>query len=181
MKFDVVIIGGGLAGLTAGVRLLEAGKTCCAVSAGRSLHEVPFKRFRELGGVLLSGDKVEGGEWDGDRLVSVSTRNLADAALEAPVFILSTGKFFSCGLVATPDTIFEPLFGCDVLFEKNRDNWYSTDFFKRQPFENFGLRTEDGLAFRGGRRTANLYPAGEILEGEVDIIQSALDVCGRII
>jgi len=181
MKFDVVIIGGGLAGLTAGVRLLESGRTCCAVSAGRSLHEVPFRRFRELGGVLLSGDKVEGGEWDGDKLLSVRTRNLTETALEAPVFILSTGKFFSCGLVATPNTIYEPLFGCDVVFPESRDEWYSGDFFVRQPFENVGLKTENGLVFRGGRRTSNLYAAGEILEGEIDIIQTALDVCGRII
>jgi len=181
MKFDVVIIGGGLAGLSAGVRLLEAGKTCCAVSAGRSLHEVPSKRFRELGGVFLSGDRVESGEWDGDRLLSVRTRNLTETALEAPVFILSTGKFFSCGLVAVPDRIFEPVFGCDVVYPENRDLWYSVDFFARQPFESFGVKTENGLTFRGGRRTDNLYAAGEILEGEIDIIQTALDVCGRII
>lgn len=181
MKFDVVIIGGGLAGLTAGVRLLEEGKTCCAVSAGRSLHEVPFKRFRELGGVLLSGDKVESGEWDGNRLLNVRTRNLTETVLEAPVFILSTGKFFSRGLLATPDRIIEPLFGCDVVFLKNRDQWVSADFFARQPFENFGIKTEKGLVFRGGRRTENLFAAGEILEGETDIIQTALDVCGRII
>lgn len=181
MKFDVVIIGGGLAGLTAGVRLLEAGKTCCAVSAGRGLHEVPSKRFRELGGVLLSGDKVVDGDWDGDRLLRVFTRNLGETVLEAPVFILSTGKFFSCGLVATPEAIIEPLFGCDVDYPECRDRWCDRNFFSRQPFENFGVRTENGLAFRKGKLTENLYPAGEILAGEIDIIQSAMEVCGKII
>lgn len=39
MKFDVVIIGSGLAGLTAGISLAEAGKTCAIISNGQSaLH-----------------------------------------------------------------------------------------------------------------------------------------------
>ncbi|KLU17595.1 hypothetical protein ABE79_17795 [Proteus mirabilis] len=39
MKFDVIIIGSGLAGLTAGIRLAEAGKSCAIISNGQSaLH-----------------------------------------------------------------------------------------------------------------------------------------------
>jgi len=182
MRFDVVIIGGGLAGMTAAVALQKAGKRCAAVSEGLSLNKTPGLEFLRLGGTLFSGDSVVKGEWDGDSLKCVFTRNLENTRLEADHFILSTGKFFSRGLISTMDSIYEPVFGCDVSYERDRDRWTDPDFFARQPFENFGVITDgSGRVLISGRAAANLYAAGEILAGDPDIEQSALDVCRNII
>lgn len=182
MKFDVVIIGGGLAGMTAGVALLRAGRRVAAVSEGLSMHETPRAEFISFGGTFLPGDSVLRGEWDGDRLLRVYTRNLEETPIEADAFILCTGKFFSRGLIATMDAVIEPVFGCDVQWEKDRDKWCDPSFFAPQPFEKFGVRTTpEGRVLRGGRAAENLYAAGEILAGEVDIVNSALDVCRNLI
>lgn len=182
MRYDVVIIGGGLAGMTAGVRLQKAGLKCCAVSEGLSLHDTPKAAFLASGGVLLQGDSVVGGEWDGLRLKSVRTRNLESTPLEAKWFILCTGAFFSRGLAATMDSVRETVFGADVEFDPCRDNWYDSDFYAPQPFESFGVKTSaEGLVLFGGKAAENLYAAGEVLAGNVDIEQSAIEVCRRII
>lgn len=182
MKYDVVIIGGGLAGMTAGVELLKAGRKCLAVAGGESLHDAPRSEFHALGGRLLKGDFAVTGEWEGDRLKCVFTRNLGKTRLEADVFILATGKFFSRGLVSTMDSITEPVFGCDVEYDHDRTCWVDEDFYKPQPFESFGVITdEDGRVMIGGRPAENLYAAGEIVAGEHDIIESALELCRRII
>ena len=181
MRYDVIIIGGGLAGLTAGVEILRAGRTCCCVSEGLSLHQVPIAEYIALGGVYLCGDSAADSEWDGDVLKCIYTRNLEGTRLEAEHFILATGKFFSRGLVSDMDGIREPLFGADVEYEPDMDKWYDNDFYAPQPFESFGVRTFEGRVLIGGVPSANLYAAGEILPGNVDITKSALEVCRRIL
>lgn len=182
MRYDVVIIGGGLAGMTAGVELQKAGLSSIVVAGGGSLHTTPSEEYSALGGVVLRGDFAVGGEWDGCSLKQIYTKNLGSTPLQAPVFILATGKFFSRGLISTMDGICEPVFGCDVEYDHDRTHWVDPDFFRPQPFEEFGVVTDgQGHVMIGGRCAENLYAIGEILAGKVDIVESARQICRRLI
>ena len=112
------------------------------------------------------GDEVLSAEISSERVVSVKTRNLGDHALEADAFILASGSYFSKGLSATTEEVFEPLFGLDVNFSEGRSSWYDTDFYSAQPFNNFGVMTDEKFrALKEGKPVLNLYAAGSVLGG----------------
>lgn len=182
MRYDVVIIGGGLSGITAGLKLQQSGKRTVVVSSGLSLNETPRAEYIAAGGTILAGDTVIGGEISDGRLVLVRTHNLGATVLRADDFLLCTGKFFSKGLVSTMDRIYEPVFGCDVQYPASHAEWVSPDFKDDQPFMAFGVVTDaQSRVCIDGKTIENLYAAGEILPGKVDIVESALRVCRNLI
>ena len=174
MKFDVIIIGGGHSGLSKGIELLREGKKCLAITRGQSSRRLrdesyDFKghcaEFRRLGGEIFQGDSVLRGRFDRDgRLLRVETRNHGDSAFEADEFYLSTGSFFSGGLVADISHIFEPIFHLDVEADPLRSQWVNPDFFGPQPFMKYGVKVDClGRALKGGKPIANLHPIGSIV------------------
>lgn len=182
MRYDVVIIGGGRAGIAAGTALEKAGLRCAIVAAGLNLAKTSREEFISLGGTVFKGDKALEGVWEGRRLKAVRTKNLGRTLLVADSFILATGKFFSRGLVATMDKVIEPVFGADVEYDPDRGNWIDPDFFAPQPFERFGVRTDThGLLLVGGEVSENLYAAGEVLAGRPDVEKTALMVADEIL
>ena len=124
------------------------------------------KEFLAAGGTLMMGDSVTGGKFDGDRLVSVTTSNLGEYPLEADTFVLASGSFHGKGMASDFTHVFEPVFGLEVDAAEARTDWYSDDFFGKQPYRTFGVKTDGSLRVsRGGRTVSNVYAAGAVLSG----------------
>ncbi len=170
MKFDAVVIGGGKAGCEAATLLLDAGLKVCLVSAGLTMDVestdpwVESRAVARKGAVVLRGDTAVSAGIEADRVHSVYTECLEDEPLEARLFILATGKYFSRGLLSDMERIYEPVFGADVDYIPGRENWYDSDFSAAQPFLGFGVKTDaQGRVLIGGKSIKNLYATGDIL------------------
>ena len=138
MKFDVVIIGGGLAGTSAATELQKSGLKCILVAEGLSLNNCPKNEFKAAGGTVLQGDRVVSGVFEGNRLIRVFTEKLGNEPLEADL---------------------------DVEYDSDRLTWIDPSFAAPQRFLEFGVKTSGGVALKGGVPIVNLFPAGEVLSG----------------
>lgn len=122
--------------------------------------------FQKLGGTYMLGDSVTGGEFEGDRLKAVTTRNHGDFRFEADNFILASGGLFSKGLVSDMNAVREPVFGLDVDYLTGRSQWYDRNMFEAQPYMAFGVSVGKNFhVLRNGTRVDNLYAAGAVLSG----------------
>ncbi len=124
------------------------------------------QRFQNLGGTYFLGDNVEEGTFDKNRLVEIKTNNHGDIKLEAEHFVLASGSFYSKGLVATPEKIYDPIFGLDIDGDDDRNKWFNEQIFKDQPYMTYGVKTDKQFrALMNGKPIDNLYVAGSVLGG----------------
>ncbi len=125
--------------------------------------------FCSRGGTLLKGDTVTSGTFSDGRLDSIRTSNIPDIEFRADNFVLCSGSFFSKGLVAEKDRIYEGALGVDVEAPEDRKEWFdANDFFAKQNYIGFGVKTAPGeglKALREEKTVENLYVAGAILGG----------------
>lgn len=124
------------------------------------------KYFQELGGTYMLGDSILRAEIEDARVMRVYSYNHGNIPFVADHVILATGSYFSQGLVATSDRIYEPVFGLDIDYPVDRENWLDLRFFARQAYQSFGVKTDE--CFRGmkdGQPLSNLYVAGAVLGG----------------
>ncbi len=151
--------------MTAATELQKSGLKCAVVAEGLSLHNTSRKEFAEAGGTLLAGDRVVSGKLSSGKLLSVRTEKLGDVELEAADFVLASGKYFSRGIVADMDKVYEPLFGLDVEYDADRSAWFDASFAAPQKFLEFGVKICNCHALKDGEEIINLFPAGEVLAG----------------
>lgn len=124
------------------------------------------KRFEELGGTYFLGDNVEEGTFEDNRLVSIQTNNHGDIKLEADQFVLAGGSFYSKGIVAAREKVYEPVLGLDIDGDTDSSKWLDEKFFNDQPYMHYGVKTDsDFRALMNGQPIENLYAAGSVLGG----------------
>ncbi|MFA8434999.1 MAG: glycerol-3-phosphate dehydrogenase subunit GlpB [Marinifilaceae bacterium] len=124
------------------------------------------QRFQDLGGTYLLGDIVNEGTFKNNRLVGIQTNNHGDIKFEADQFVLASGSFYSKGIVANHDKLYEPIFGLDVDGNADRAQWFDEKFFNDQPYMHYGVKTDKHFrALLKGEPIENLYVAGSVLGG----------------
>ncbi|CNH26039.1 glycerol-3-phosphate dehydrogenase subunit GlpB [Yersinia pekkanenii] len=133
---------------------------------GMRLHQALRQRFQQLGGIVMPGDAVLRAELVGNRITGLYSRNHGDIPLRAAQMVLASGSFFSNGLVATFEHVYEPILDLDILSLPNRADWSRSNMFAPQPYLQFGVNTDNRLrALRGGIALDNLHVIGAVLGG----------------
>lgn len=134
-----------------------------SVSGVRTQHALQ-QYFEQIGGTYLLGDRVEKGIMENGKVKEVVTTNFGEDHLKADAFILASGTFFSEGVKSNPNGFYEPVFGLDINFPKNRDEWYDANFFASQPYMDFGVEVDREFhPSVEGKTISNLYVAGATL------------------
>lgn len=123
--------------------------------------------FEKAGGRFFMGDSVVDADFNEDGSVkSLGTANFDDIRLYAEDFVLATGSFFSKGMIATPEKIYEPVFGIDINHEEGRDKWFDRNFWNKQGYISFGAKVNERLnASIDGKAVDNLFAIGSIIGG----------------
>ena len=134
--------------------------------AGSRMQTMLRHYFQMLGGNYLTGDTANGGEFEGDKLLNVTTAKLSGMPLKAKNFVLATGSFVSRGLVANYERVYEPVLNIDVDADADREQWTRFGVLEAQAYSRFGVATDGSLrCLRQGKPVENLHAIGSILSG----------------
>lgn len=122
--------------------------------------------FTKLGGIYMLGDNVVHADVEGYHVSKIYTHNHGDIPFIAKNIILSSGSFFSQGLIADTKQVYEPVFNLDTDYLTDRADWYNSNLFDRQNYQQFGVKTNSNFnAIKDDQPIDNLFVAGATLSG----------------
>lgn len=122
--------------------------------------------FIGLGGTYMLGDSIKKADIEDNSIKRVYSYNHGDIPFVAKNVVLATGSYFSQGLIATSDRVYEPIFNLDVAYLPDRQKWYDSNMFNAQGYQQFGVKTDNTFnGLKGGEPIRNLFVSGAILEG----------------
>ncbi|WP_373766706.1 glycerol-3-phosphate dehydrogenase subunit GlpB [Glaesserella sp.] len=134
-------------------------------------HKQLRQRFEQLGGFMLNGDRAIKADIEQHKVMRVYTNLYPDDAVSAEHVVLATGSYFSNGLIADFDEIYEPIFradiiGCKTFGKSDRLSWTQSRFSQSQPYQSAGVAINDKCQVRkDGRFIDNLYAIGNVIGG----------------
>ena len=133
---------------------------------GIHLQKYLHDYFKKLGGIYMLGDTAQMAEIEACRVEKIYSNNHGDIPFTGENVILASGSYFSQGLIAGQDRVYEPIFNLDVSYAKNRQAWYNENMFESQGYQQFGVKTDNNFnAIYNGEPIKNLYVSGAVLEG----------------
>ncbi|NBI12233.1 glycerol-3-phosphate dehydrogenase subunit GlpB [[Haemophilus] felis] len=134
-------------------------------------HKQLTEYFKSLGGFMMNGNKVVKADIDNHKITCVYTQLHQEVPIKADNFVLATGSFFSKGLVAEFEKIYEPIFALDMFEQdnfniKDRLTWTNSRFSSSQPYHSTGVIIDTHCrAQKDNQFFENLYAIGNIVGG----------------
>ncbi|VEI58740.1 anaerobic glycerol-3-phosphate dehydrogenase subunit B [Pasteurella multocida] len=138
---------------------------------GMRQHKQLTAYFKSLGGFMMNGDKVISADVENQQVTQVYTQLHQEVPIKTKHVVLATGSFFSKGLVAEFEKIYEPIFNLDMCeigsFKANdRMTWTQSRFSAPQPYHSTGVVIDGRCRVqKSGQFFENLYAVGNIVGG----------------